>query len=105
MNIDNYYKEIENELKNNILAFWNKTVDEENGGFLGKASHNCWKLAKKRMVNRENEECLFSANRKGGPYLSEGNKVCSRKAPYHKTRGCLEIMKRLKKPSNLSYNF
>jgi len=36
MKHDNYYKEVENELKNNILPFWNKTVDEKNGGFLGR---------------------------------------------------------------------
>lgn len=40
MKIDNYLKEIENELKNNILPFWDKTVDEENGGFLGKILNN-----------------------------------------------------------------
>jgi mannobiose 2-epimerase len=40
MNLDTYYKEIENELKNNILPFWNKTIDEENGGFLGRILNN-----------------------------------------------------------------
>ncbi len=40
MDTDNYYTEIENELKNNILAFWNKTVDEENGVFLGRILNN-----------------------------------------------------------------
>ena len=40
MNTDNYYKEIENELKNNILPFWNKIVDGENGGFLGRILNN-----------------------------------------------------------------
>jgi len=40
MDFNKYYKEIENELKNNILAFWNKTVDEKNGGFLGRILNN-----------------------------------------------------------------
>ena len=40
MDIEKYYNEIKNELKNNILAFWNKTVDEENGGFLGRILTN-----------------------------------------------------------------
>jgi mannobiose 2-epimerase len=40
MEIDNYCKEIENELKDNILAFWDNAVDRENGGFLGKILNN-----------------------------------------------------------------
>jgi mannobiose 2-epimerase len=40
IDIDNYYKEIEKELKENILAFWNKAVDRENGGFFGKILNN-----------------------------------------------------------------
>ena len=40
MNIDKYYKEIAKELKNNILTFWSKSIDNENGGFLGKILNN-----------------------------------------------------------------
>jgi mannobiose 2-epimerase len=40
MDFDNYYKEIKNELKNNILPFWDKAVDNENGGFVGKILNN-----------------------------------------------------------------
>jgi mannobiose 2-epimerase len=40
MDIDNYYEEIEKELKDNILAFWNKAIDRKNGGFLGKILNN-----------------------------------------------------------------
>jgi cellobiose epimerase len=40
MNADTYYKEIENELKKNILPFWNETIDNENGGFLGRILNN-----------------------------------------------------------------
>jgi mannobiose 2-epimerase len=38
--IDNYCKEIEKELRDNILAFWDKAVDRENGGFFGKILNN-----------------------------------------------------------------
>ena len=34
--ISNYYEQIENDLRNNILEFWlSNTVDNENAGFLG----------------------------------------------------------------------
>jgi mannobiose 2-epimerase len=40
MDINNYYKEVENELKNNILPFWNKSIDKKNGGFIGRILNN-----------------------------------------------------------------
>ncbi len=61
------------------------------------SSYKCWNFVKKYIMDRENGEWFFRVNRKGEPYLSEENKVGPWKAPYHNTRGCLEIMKRLKK--------
>ncbi|MEO0293244.1 MAG: AGE family epimerase/isomerase [candidate division WOR-3 bacterium] len=37
---DTYYKEIEGELRTNILPFWDKTIDLENGGFFGRILNN-----------------------------------------------------------------
>lgn len=61
------------------------------------SSYKCWNFVKKYIMDRENGEWFFRVNRKGEPYLSEENKVGPWKAPYHNTRGCLEIMKRLRK--------
>ncbi len=61
------------------------------------ASSNCWNFVKKHIVDRKKGEWFFRVNRKGEPYLSEENKVGPWKAPYHNTRGCLEIMNRLEK--------
>jgi mannobiose 2-epimerase len=61
------------------------------------SSYNCWSFVKKHIVDRENGEWFFRVNRKDEPYLSEENKIGPWKAPYHNTRGCLEIIKRLKK--------
>ncbi len=68
-------------------------------------SYNCWNFVKKHIVDREKGEWFSRVNRKGTPNLSEENKLGPWKAPYHNTRGCLEIMKRIKKLSSISQNF
>jgi mannobiose 2-epimerase len=61
------------------------------------ASYNCWNFVKNHIIDKENGEWFFRVNRKGDPYLSEEDKLGPWKAPYHNTRACLEIMKRLGK--------
>lgn len=89
-------------LKNNIILFRYKTIEEESGGFVGKASHNCWTFVKKHIVDPKNGEWFLRVKRKGEPSLSEENKLGPWKAPYHNTRGCIELIERLKKLKKLS---
>jgi len=60
------------------------------------ASLKCWEFIKKNIVDRENGEWFFRVNKEGQPYYSEENKAGPWKAPYHNTRACLELMRRLK---------
>lgn len=60
------------------------------------ASYNCWEFIKENIVDKENGEWFFRVNKEGQPYHSEENKVGPWKAPYHTTRTCLELMRRLK---------
>lgn len=60
------------------------------------ASYNCWEFTKENIVDRENGEWFFRVNKEGQPYYSEEYKVGPWKAPYHNTRACLELMRRLK---------
>jgi mannobiose 2-epimerase len=40
INIEKYYNEVEEELKSNILPFWDRTIDKEKGGFHGRILNN-----------------------------------------------------------------
>lgn len=60
------------------------------------ASYHCWEFTKENIVDRKNGEWFYRVNRKGWPYFSEEDKVGPWKAPYHNTRACLELMRRLK---------
>lgn len=60
------------------------------------ASYNCWEFIKENIVDKENGEWFFRVDKEGQPYYSEENKVGPWKAPYHTTRTCLELMRRLK---------
>jgi mannobiose 2-epimerase len=61
------------------------------------ASCNCWNFIKNHIIDGKNGEWFFRVNKKGTPYLREEDKLGPWKAPYHNTRACLEIMKRLQK--------
>ena len=66
------------------------------------SSYNCWNFVKNHIVDKKNGEWFFRVNRKGKPYLLVEDKVGPWKAPYHNTRACLEIMKRLKRLNSTS---
>ncbi len=79
-----------------MVGFLNAFQISNDEKFL-EASYNCWNFVKKYIVDRKNGEWFFRVNRKGAPYLCEEDKLGPWKAPYHNTRGCIEIMKRLVK--------
>lgn len=60
------------------------------------SSYRCWEFARKHIVDREFGEWFFRVDKQGQAYLSEENKVGPWKGPYHNTRACLEIIRRLK---------
>jgi len=84
-----------------MVGFLNAFQISSNKKFF-EASYNCWDFVKKHIVDPKNGEWFYRVNRKGEPYLSEENKLGPWKAPYHNTRGCLELMERLKKLKKLS---
>jgi len=61
------------------------------------ASYRCWDFVKTYMVDKEKGEWFFKTDKNGRPYYSEENKVGPWKGPYHNTRACLEIRRRLKR--------
>lgn len=78
-----------------MVGFINAFQISGNKQFL-EASYNCWNFVKKYIVDKDHGEWFFRVNKKGTPYILEENKLGPWKAPYHNTRCCLEIMKRLK---------
>lgn len=79
-----------------MVGFLNAFQISNDEKFL-KASYNCWEFVKKHVIDYKNGDWFFRVNRKGKPYLDTENKLGPWKAPYHNSRACIEIMKRLKK--------
>lgn len=53
-----------------------------------------WKFIKEHIIDSKGGEWYFKVNRKGNPYNNE-DKAGIWKCPYHNSRACLEILKRL----------
>jgi mannobiose 2-epimerase len=79
-----------------MVGFLNAFQISNDEKFL-KASYNCWDFIKKHIIDYKNGDWFFRVNRKGKPYLDTENKLGPWKAPYHNSRACIEIMKRIKK--------
>jgi len=79
-----------------MVGFLNAFQISNDEKFL-EASYNCWVFVKKYIIDSKNGEWFFRVNRKGEPYYNEENKLGPWKAPYHISRGCLEIIERLEK--------
>jgi len=79
-----------------MVGFLNAFQISNDKKFL-EASYNCWDFVKKHVIDSKNGEWFFKVNRKGKPYYNEENKLGPWKAPYHNSRGCLEIIERLEK--------
>ncbi len=76
-----------------VVGFWNayEMTGEEK---FAETAINCWHFIKKYLINKEHGEWHWRTDRSGIPILSE-NIAGSWKAPYHNTRMCLEMMRRL----------
>lgn len=55
---------------------------------------NVWDFIKAKIIDKNGGEWFFRVNQKGVPYLEE-DKAGFWKCPYHNSRACLEILKRL----------
>ena len=76
-----------------VVGFWNayEMTGEEK---FAEAAVNCWHFIKKYLFNKEHGEWHWRTDRSGTPILSE-DLAGPWKAPYHNTRMCLEMMRRL----------
>jgi mannobiose 2-epimerase len=50
-----------------------------------------------KIIDRKKGEWFFRVNKEGIPYTEE-DKAGFWKCPYHNTRACLEVIKRLHRP-------
>ena len=78
-----------------MVGFLNAFQISNDEKFL-KAFRNCWGFVKKHIIDYKNGDWFFRVNRKGMPYLDAEDKLGPWKAPYHNSRACIEIMRRLK---------
>jgi len=53
-----------------------------------------WQFIKNRMVDKKNGEWYWKVDRAGVPYMAE-DKVGFWKCPYHNSRACLEMIRRI----------
>lgn len=65
------------------------------------ASYRCWEFVKTHIVDREFGEWFFRVDRQGNAYRIEEDKVGPWKGPYHNTRSCLELLRRLESPMTI----
>ena len=79
-----------------VVGFWNawQLTGEEK---FAEAAVNCWSFIKAHLIDREEGEWHWRTDRCGQPILSE-DKAGPWKAPYHNSRMCLEMGRRLISP-------
>jgi len=76
-----------------VVGFWNAYQVSGQVEF-AIASFDCWNFIKKYLIDEKNGEWYWSTDRFGVPNLKE-DKAGSWKAPYHNSRMCLEMLRRL----------
>ena len=76
-----------------VVGFWNawELTGEEQ---YAEAALNCWSFIKGYLLDKEQGEWHWRTGRSGIPILSE-DKAGPWKAPYHNSRMCLEMVRRL----------
>ena len=76
-----------------VVGFWNawELTGEEQ---YAEAALNCWSFIKGYLLDKEHGEWHWRTGRSGIPILSE-DKAGPWKAPYHNSRMCLEMVRRL----------
>lgn len=76
-----------------VIGFWNawQLTGEEK---FAEAALNCWGFIKEKLLDKEQGEWHWRTDRCGIPILTE-DKAGPWKAPYHNSRMCLEMLKRL----------
>ena len=76
-----------------VVGFWNAWEMTGEAPFTA-AAVNCWAFIKKSLIDTEDGEWHWRTDRCGVPVLTE-DKAGPWKAPYHNSRMCLEMLKRL----------
>ena len=76
-----------------VVGFWNAFEMTGEANFTTSAI-NCWAFIKDSIIDKERGEWHWRTDRCGVPILSE-DKAGPWKAPYHNSRMCLEMLKRL----------
>lgn len=76
-----------------IVGFWNAWQLTGEEKYTNAAIH-CWSFITTKLVDMEQGEWHWRTDRTGAPILSE-DKAGPWKAPYHNSRMCLEMLKRL----------
>ena len=63
-------------------------------------SKRCWDFIKSKILDKQNGEWFWGVDEKGDVMIAE-DKVGIWKCPYHNSRACIEIIRRIKKYENL----
>jgi cellobiose epimerase len=77
-----------------VVGFWN-TWQLTGENKFREAAIRCWSFIKNFLIDKKNGEWHWRTDRNGVPVLSE-DKAGPWKAPYHNSRMCMEMLKRLK---------
>ena len=82
-----------------IVGFYNTWQITGDDKYLN-LSKRCWDFIKSKILDKQNGEWFWGVDEKGDVMIAE-DKVGIWKCPYHNSRACIEIIRRIKKYENL----